>query len=179
MRSWTDFSENRLILPKYLLYFGFYAVALLFILDISRYGFQGYTPVVLGKSEITLLREGEDASLCPSVYCVLIIYGITVSEQYVIEFLGLPYLWGILSNPSAFLFLIFLSTESSSSYVKCPSLMLNCLLIIFLYLSEGFRVNSGNVVSIVVFILLGWKLSFYLSRCSSFCSLRLPFSMLS
>ena len=35
-----------------------------------------------------------------------------------------------LSSPTAFLFLIFLSTESSSSYVNCPSLMSNCLLII-------------------------------------------------
>ena len=32
---------------------------------------------------------------------------------------------GISSSPAAFLFLIFLSTESSSSCVKCPSLMYN------------------------------------------------------
>ena len=37
---------------------------------------------------------------------------------------------GILSSPAAFLFLIFLSTESSSSCVSCPSLMSNCLQII-------------------------------------------------
>ena len=37
---------------------------------------------------------------------------------------------GILSNPAAFLFLIFLSTKSSSSCVDGPSLMSNCLLII-------------------------------------------------
>ena len=36
----------------------------------------------------------------------------------------------ISSSPAAFLFLIFLSTESSSSFVNCPSLMSNCLLII-------------------------------------------------
>ena len=36
---------------------------------------------------------------------------------------------GISSSPSAFLFLIFLSTESSSC-INCPSLMSNCLLII-------------------------------------------------
>ena len=36
----------------------------------------------------------------------------------------------ISSNPAAFLFLIFLSTESSSSCVNCPRLMSNCLLII-------------------------------------------------
>ena len=37
---------------------------------------------------------------------------------------------GISSSPAAFLFLIFLRTESSSSLVKGPSLMSNCLLII-------------------------------------------------
>ena len=36
----------------------------------------------------------------------------------------------ISSSPAAFLFLIFLSTESSSSCINCPSLMSNCLLII-------------------------------------------------
>ena len=36
----------------------------------------------------------------------------------------------ISSNPAAFLFLIFLRTESSSSWVNGPSLMYNCLLII-------------------------------------------------
>ena len=37
---------------------------------------------------------------------------------------------GISSIPAAFLFLIFLSAELSSSCVNCPSLMSNCLLII-------------------------------------------------
>ena len=37
---------------------------------------------------------------------------------------------GISSSPAAFLFLILLRTESSSSLVKGPSLMSNCLLII-------------------------------------------------
>ena len=39
---------------------------------------------------------------------------------------------GISSNPAAFMFLIFLRTESSSSGVNGPSLMSNCLLIILL-----------------------------------------------
>ena len=51
------------------------------------------TLVVLGYSEITLLRKREDAPLYPSVHCVLVIY-ITASEQYVIEFPDLPYFWG-------------------------------------------------------------------------------------
>ena len=37
---------------------------------------------------------------------------------------------GISSSPAAFLSLIFLSTELSSSCISCPSLMSNCLLII-------------------------------------------------
>ena len=52
-----------------------------------------------------------------------------MSEQYVIELSGLPYFWGISSSPAAFLFLIFLSTVSSSSRVTSPSLVSNCLLI--------------------------------------------------
>ena len=42
---------------------------------------------------------------------------------------------GISSSPAAFLFLIFLSTESSSPSVNCPSLMSNLLLIIFVIVS--------------------------------------------
>ena len=63
------------------------------------YRCKSYTSVVLGKSEVTLLREGEDASHCSSVYCVLIIYGITASMQYVVEFLGFPYFWGYFIKP--------------------------------------------------------------------------------
>ena len=52
-----------------------------------------YTSVVLGYSEVTLLREREDAALFPSAYCVFVIYSITESEQYVVEFPGFPYFW--------------------------------------------------------------------------------------
>ena len=44
---------------------------------------------------------------------------------------------GISSSPAAFLFLIFLSTESSSSCVNCFSLMSDCLLIIIVIGSCG------------------------------------------
>ena len=74
--------------------------------------------------------EREDASLHSSVYRILIINCVTVSEQYVVELSGLLYFWRISSIPAAFLFLIFLSTESSSSRVNGPCLMSNCLLII-------------------------------------------------
>ena len=52
------------------------------------------TSVVLGHSEITIFREREDAFLYPSVYSVMVIYGMTVTKQYVVEFPGLPYFWG-------------------------------------------------------------------------------------
>ena len=42
---------------------------------------------------------------------------------------------GIASRPATFIFLIFLSTESSSSCVNYPSLMSNCLLIILVMVS--------------------------------------------
>ena len=38
--------------------------------------------------------------------------------------------WDISSSPAAFLFLIFLCTESSSSCVNCASLMSNCLILV-------------------------------------------------
>ena len=63
--------------------------------------------VVLGLSEVALFREEEDASLHPSVYRILIIYGITVSEQYVVEFSGLPHFWGYLIKPYCFLIFDF------------------------------------------------------------------------
>ena len=51
---------------------------------------------------VTLFKEEEDVSLHPSVYWVLIKYGITVSEQYVVELPGLPYFWGYIIWPTVF-----------------------------------------------------------------------------
>ena len=51
---------------------------------------------------------------------------------------------GISSSPAAFLFLIFLRTESSSSLVNGPSLMSNCLLIILVI---GSYVMFGGLAS--------------------------------
>ena len=53
-----------------------------------------------------------------------------MSEQYVANCLVFHTSVGISSNPAAFLFLIFLSSELSSSRVNGPSLMSNCVLII-------------------------------------------------
>ena len=63
---------------------------------------------------------------------------------------------GISSNPAAFLFLIFLNTESNPSCVICPSLMSNCLLI-FLVIGScvcfgGFLSKFSNFVSIIAFV---------------------------
>ena len=74
------------------------------------------------------MREREDASLHPSVYRILII------DCYSVGAVCRRIVWsrGISSNTAAFLFLNFLCTESSSSWVNGPSLMSNCLLIILL-----------------------------------------------
>ena len=73
---------------------------------------------------------------------------------------------GISSSPAAFLFLIFLSTKSSSSRVNGPSLMSNWLLIILV------------ISSCVTFG--GFNLSWFIAlNLASFYSLRLSFAMLS
>ena len=58
--------------------------------------------IVLSYSEVAILREEENVSLCQSVYCVLIIWAITVPEQYVVELPGLPYFWGYFIKPCCF-----------------------------------------------------------------------------
>ena len=66
-----------------------------------------------------------------SIYQILIIYCVAVSEQYVVELSGLPYFRGKFVQSCSFpFFFIFLRTESSSSCGNGPSLMSNCLLII-------------------------------------------------
>ena len=73
---------------------------------------------------------------------------------------------GISSSPAAFLFLIFLRTESSSSLVNGPSLMFNCLLIILVI---GSCVTFGGLASRFSkcgfrnFILSCWFAAFSLS----------------
>ena len=75
-------------------------------------------------------REAGATSLHPSVYRLLIIDCVRVSEQYVVELSGLPYFWRNLVKPCSFPIFNFLRTESSSSWLNGPSLMSNCLLII-------------------------------------------------
>ena len=73
---------------------------------------------------------------------------------------------GISSSPEAFLFLIFLRTESSSSLVQGPSLMSNYLLIILVIGSfvtfGGFPVDFRNVFPQFYSFLLVWAFNFAL-----------------
>ena len=114
----------------------FNAVEMWSILNLCRHESKGNSPVVLGNSEVKFLGEREDVALYPSVYCVLIIYGVAVSEQYVVEFPCFPYFWWYFINTGSFLFLIFVCTTPSSSYVNCPSLMYRLLLIFFVIYSS-------------------------------------------
>ena len=89
---------------------------------------------------------------------------------------------GISSSPAAFLFLIFLRTESSSSCVNGPSLMSNCLLIILVIGScvifGGFPSEFSKCCFHSFILSVGLLLSVLLRLCSFFCSLRLLFARL-
>ena len=59
------------------------------------------TMVSLGNSDITFLWERKDAAVYPFVYCVLVIYGVAVSEKYVVEFPCFLYFgWYFIKNSS-------------------------------------------------------------------------------
>ena len=89
-----------------------------------------------------------------------------MSEQYVVELSVFHTSVGISSSPAAFLFLIFLRTESSSSWVNGPSLMSNCLLIILVIGScvtfGGFPGRFSNCC-FHSFILSCWIVAFNLA----------------
>ena len=73
---------------------------------------------------------------------------------------------GISSSPAAFLFLIFLRTESSSSWVNGPSLMSNCLLIILVigsYVTFGRFPSRFSKCCFHSFILSCWFVAFNLT----------------
>ena len=69
---------------------------------------KGYTLVFSGYSEATSLGEMEDVSLCQFVYCVLVIYGITVRSSMSPDSMVFHIFKSISSSSAAFLFLIFL-----------------------------------------------------------------------
>ena len=65
----------------FFLNFWFDTVELRSIINVSSYKSKGYTPVVFGCNEFIFLVEMNAAAFCPSLYCVLVIYGAAVSEQ--------------------------------------------------------------------------------------------------
>ena len=133
---WSVSPKSILILPKNFLNFWLGAVQLQSIINFSRYGSKGYTSVVLCNSEVTFLGEKEDAAFCLSFYCVLVIYGVAVSE----ECLQIP--WS--SILLGYFLLIFINTTPRSSWVNCYSLMSSWLSIIF---EIGLTVTLGDFLS--------------------------------
>ena len=80
----------------------------------------------------------------PFVYLTFVYWLYTVMQPQSsrsLNFLVFHTFGGILSGSAAFLFLIFVSTMSSSSWVNCPSLMFIWILIIFMI---GLFVTLGN-----------------------------------
>ena len=51
------------------------------IINLSHYGIKSFALVVFGDSEATSLGEEEDTAFCLYLNCILIIYGLTVSEK--------------------------------------------------------------------------------------------------
>ena len=85
------FSENHFDSSKNILDFWFDAVESQGIINLNHYESKAYTPVILDNSEVNLRRERKDTSICSSLYRVLVIYGIAVSELQVVEFPCLTY----------------------------------------------------------------------------------------
>ena len=77
---WINFSENRSDFPKKFHNFWFDEIEKQSILKPSRYGSKTNASVVLNDSEVTFLREEEDAVLCTSLCCVLVIYNVAKSK---------------------------------------------------------------------------------------------------
>ena len=123
------FPKTILILPKNFLNFGFDVVEKQRMIKLWGYGSEDYTSVVLGNSEVTFLGERADTAFCPHVYCVLLYTALQYWNSPSSNFL--VFHGGISSRPTAFLFFIFVSTASSSSWVNYPSLISSRLSIIF------------------------------------------------
>ena len=65
-----------LIFPKNFLKFRSDLVEKQSIINFGSYSSKSYASVVLGDSEVTFQREGEDAAFCPSLYRISFIYGV-------------------------------------------------------------------------------------------------------
>ena len=99
VRSWIYFFESHIGFSEVCCRFWVLCGFVVGHYDFGCYGCKCYTLVVFGKSEVPLFREGEYASLHPSIYRILIVYCVAVSEQYVVELSGLLYFWGNLVQP--------------------------------------------------------------------------------
>ena len=80
-----------MVLPKNFLNYRFNVVESQSIVNLGCYESKDYASVILGYSEVPLLGEREDAALCLFICYVMVIYGVAVSEQYVVEFPCFPY----------------------------------------------------------------------------------------
>ena len=70
------FPKTILIFPKDFLNSRFDTIAKQSIINLSRYRSKCYASVVLCDSEVTFLREGEDAVFCPSFCFILFLFGV-------------------------------------------------------------------------------------------------------
>ena len=71
--------KTNLILSKNFLNFWFDAIKKKSIIKLCRYRSKGYTSVVLGDFDVIFLEERrEDEAFYPSLYCVLVIQGVTL-----------------------------------------------------------------------------------------------------
>ena len=122
-----------LILSKNFLNFWFDVIEKQSIINFSRYGSKSYTSVVLGDSEVTFL---EGRGRCSLLSIFQLCYGYIqrcrireVSHQISLSSILLGvFCW----SRQLFLFLIFVSTMLSSSWINFPSLKSSWLLIIFM-----------------------------------------------
>ena len=112
-----------LILSKNFLHIWFDTIEKQGIINLICQG-KSYASIVIGHSEVTFLEEGENVafffhlSIAFWLYTVLQ-YRSSMSSNFLV-FHTFGY---IFSKPADFLFLIFVITTLSSSWVNCPSLM--------------------------------------------------------
>ena len=79
-----------------------------------------YATLVLVDSEVTFLREEEDVAFCPSLDCILFIYGIAKLKKSVIKFSSLPYFWGYFVKACSFSVVNFCHKYVKFSLCKLP-----------------------------------------------------------
>ena len=78
---WIDFSGNCSDFHKYFLNFKFDAIEKQSTMNFNRYRNKSHASVVLGVSEVTFLKEGDDTAFCSFLFCILFIYGVAKSKK--------------------------------------------------------------------------------------------------